>query len=69
MTRKHTAFKYMTGHDYLYIISLDIHNKVQINPIALRMAKTPLSFGHSECNRVKVETIFLEDGQIKLVHT
>ena len=23
------------------------------NPIALRMAKTPLSFGHSECNRVK----------------
>ena len=24
-----------------------------LNPIALRMAKTPLSFGHSECNRVK----------------
>ena len=24
-----------------------------INPIALRMAKTLLSFGHSECNRVK----------------
>ena len=22
-------------------------------PIALRVAKTPLSFGHSECNRVK----------------
>ena len=24
--------------------------------IALRMAKTPMSFGHSECNRVKVNT-------------
>ena len=23
------------------------------NPIALKMAKTPLSFGHSECNRIK----------------
>ena len=26
-----------------------------LNPIALRMAKTPWSFGHSECNRIKVE--------------
>ena len=25
------------------------------NPIALRTAKTLLSFGHSECNRVKKE--------------
>ena len=24
-----------------------------INPVALSMAKTPQSFGHSECNRVK----------------
>ena len=24
-----------------------------INPLALRMAKTPLSFGRSECKRVK----------------
>ena len=24
------------------------------NPIALRMAKTPYSFGHSECNRIKI---------------
>ena len=24
-----------------------------LNPIALRTAKTPLSFGHSECNRFK----------------
>ena len=29
------------------------HISNQINPIALRMAKTPESFGHSECNRVK----------------
>ena len=27
--------------------------KLLVNPIALRMAKTLLSFGHSECNRVK----------------
>ena len=26
---------------------------ITFNPIALRMAKTPLSFGHSECSRVK----------------
>ena len=25
-----------------------------LNPIALRMAKTLWSFGHSECNRVKI---------------
>ena len=28
-----------------------------LNPIALRMAKTPQSFGHSECNRVKPDTM------------
>ena len=27
---------------------------LKINPIALRMAKTLLSFGHSKCSRVKV---------------
>ena len=27
-----------------------------LNPIALRMAKTLLSFGHSECYRVKIYT-------------
>ena len=26
-----------------------------ISPIALRMAKTLLSFGHSECDRVRIE--------------
>ena len=26
---------------------------ISFNSIALRMAKTPLSFGHSECSRVK----------------
>ena len=26
--------------------------KIYLNPIALRMAKTLLSFDHSECNRV-----------------
>ena len=30
---------------------------IHLNPVALRMAKTPLSFGHSECNRVKARTI------------
>ena len=27
---------------------------MSINPTALRTVKTPLSFGHSECNRVNV---------------
>ena len=27
-----------------------------VNPIAFRMAKTLWSFGHSECNRVKIPT-------------
>ena len=31
-----------------------INRNYVFNPIALRMAKTPQSFGHSECNRVKV---------------
>ena len=34
-----------------------------LNPIALSMAKTLWSFGHSECNRVK-EKNFLLDGQV-----
>ena len=29
------------------------YNSPDINPIALKMAKTPYSFGHSECSRVK----------------
>ena len=33
--------------------SLNVQISIDINPIALRMAKTPLSFGHSECNRAK----------------
>ena len=28
----------------------------EVNPTALRMTKTPQSFGHSECNRVKLRT-------------
>ena len=31
-------------------------DKVGFNPIALRMAKTLWSFGHSECNRDKVNS-------------
>ena len=33
--------------------SLELQIWWDLNPIALRMAKT-LSFGHSECNRVKI---------------
>ena len=29
---------------------------VLFNPVALRKAKTPSSFGHSECNRVKPQS-------------
>ena len=35
------------------------------NPTALRTAKTLQSFGHSECNRVKVSPKRLEERQIK----
>ena len=27
----------------------------QFNPITHRMAKTPMSFGHSECSRINVQ--------------
>ena len=32
---------------------------LRVNPIALRMAKTLWSFGHSECNRVKVKKVMV----------
>ena len=41
---------------------------IGINPIALRMAKTPLSFDHSECNRVKNKCTWLSHMQYRL-HT
>ena len=35
------------------ILPLTLERKhMLLNPIALRMAKTPMSFGHSESNRV-----------------
>ena len=34
--------------------SLNVLGILGLNPIALRMAKTQLSFGCSECNRVKL---------------
>ena len=33
---------------------MKIAELLPLNPIALKTAKTPYSFGHSECNRVKV---------------
>ena len=33
-----------------------MNNKLYTGPTAFRMAKTLWSFGHSECNRVKVFT-------------
>ena len=27
---------------------------IQLSPFVLRIAKTPLSFGHSECNRIDI---------------
>ena len=49
----------------LIFIILFIVVKSHINPIALRMAKTPLSFGHSECNRVKSEKSSQYDRNVK----
>ena len=39
-----------------------IEKRICLNPFALRMAKTPLSFGHSEYNRVK--NTFLQEFRI-----
>ena len=38
----------------LYMMTLQCTKKSSFNPVAFRMAKTPLSFGHFECNRVKM---------------
>ena len=35
-------------------------------PIALRMAKTPWSFGHSECNRVKFFSVHTDFDKKKI---
>ena len=32
---------------------------IHFNPIALKMAKTPYSFGCSECNRVKAANVIV----------
>ena len=39
---------------YKFYVAWRVHWYIVVdmfNPIALRMAKTPQSFGHSECNR------------------
>ena len=36
------------------ITEVTINRFLRLNPIALRMAKTLWSFGHSQCNRVKM---------------
>ena len=48
-TPKVISFPFLTNGK-LTILGVPIH---LFNPIALRMAKTLWSFGHSECNRVK----------------
>ena len=35
-----------------------------LDPIALRMVKTPLSFGRSECNRVKKKEFASEEEKL-----
>ena len=37
------------------------------NPIALRMAKTPLSFGCSECKRLKATEVLLNHTQNEIL--
>ena len=36
------------------VLFIHVYKRLSFNPIALRMAKTLLSFGHSECNRAKL---------------
>ena len=47
-----TGHNIANPHDYFQLNM----NKI-LNPIALRMAKTLCSFGHTECNRVKYSFI------------
>ena len=42
------------GEDHIWDWKEQEFHKTQFNPIALRTAKTPQSFGCSECNRVNV---------------
>ena len=52
----HTAFEgewVLFQGKQLYLFHFVPFSMVIFNPIALRMAKTLWSFGHSECNRVK----------------
>ena len=38
-------------------LELRLEQSAVFNPVALRTAKTLWSFGHSECNRVKVAIV------------
>ena len=44
---------------YLVLSFVISGSTIQFNPIALRKDKTPLSFGLSECNRIKPKVTFL----------
>ena len=48
----------------LIAVGLNTVHPPVFNPIALRMAKTPLSFGHSECNRVKYSQLLISNTDI-----
>ena len=49
---------YSLSLNYFYFHCLHQSNGC-LNPTALRMAKTPLSFGNSECNRGNIGTLLL----------
>ena len=40
---------------------------IYFNPIALRMAKTPLSFGCSECKQLKATEVLLNHTQNEIL--
>ena len=59
------------NHEYIYTensntICLWCANGRSTNPVALRMAKTSLGFGHSECNRVTKYQHTLLDNKVYL---
>ena len=43
-------FSKLNSHRFVYTTIMDF---LLFNPIALKTVKTPWSFGHSECSRVK----------------
>ena len=39
----------------------------KFNPVALKMAKTPWSFGHFECKKVNVKRMYVQSSRLEAI--